>query len=50
MSGLNPDGAGDFLAIQFQLDDVFSFDLQPLRHLGTDEHGIVPGELGHRLG
>ena len=50
MSGLNPDRAGDFLAVQFEFDNVFDFDLQPLRHLGTDEDGVVPGELGHRLG
>src|SRR5271168_2405949 len=50
MSGLNPDWAGDLLSIQFQFDNVFHFNLEPLGHLGTDEHGVVPGELGHRLG
>ena len=50
MAGLNPDRAGDFLPVQLEFDHVFDFDLQPLRHLGTDEHGVVPGELGHRLG
>ncbi len=50
MACLNPYRAGDFLAVQLQFDNVFTFDLQALRHLGADEHGIVPGELGHRLG
>ncbi len=50
MAGLNPDRAGDFLAVQFEFDHVFNFDLQALRHLGADEDGIVPDQLGHRLG
>src|SRR5580704_3125509 len=50
MAGLNPNRAPNFLAIQFQLDNVIDLNLQPLRHLGTDEHGVVPSELGHRLG
>ena len=50
MSGLNPDGACDFLAVQFEFDNVFRCELQALRHFGTDLHGVVPGELGHRLG
>ena len=50
MSGLNPDGAGDFFAVEFELDHVFDFDLETLRHLWADEDGVVPGELGHRLG
>ena len=50
MACLNPNRAGDLLAVQLKLDHVFGLDPEPLRHLGTDEHGIVPGELGHRLG
>src|SRR5258707_8834491 len=50
MAGLNPDRAGDFLSVQFEFDNVFDFDLEALRHLGADEHGVVPSELGHRLG
>ena len=50
MARLNPYRAGNFLSVQLKLDDVFRFDLHPLRHFGADEHGVVPGELGHRLG
>ena len=50
MSGLNPDGAGDFLTVQFKFDDVFGFDVQALGHRGTDLDGVVPRELVHRLG
>src|ERR1700733_2000138 len=55
MAGLNPDWARDFLSVhaisgQSQFDNVFHSDLQPLRHLRADEHGIVPDELVHRLG
>ena len=50
MSGLNPDGAGDFLAVEFEFDDVFGGDVEALRHRGTDLDGVVPGELVHRLG
>ena len=31
MSGLNPDGAGDFLTVQFEFDDVFGGDVEALR-------------------
>src|SRR5580704_9844422 len=50
MAGLNPDGAGDFFAVQFKLDHVFRGNLQPVGHLGADQDRVVPGELGHRLG
>ena len=50
MADLNPDRAGDLLAVQFEFDHVFGFDPQALRHRGTDQHGVVPGELVHRLG
>ena len=50
MSGLDPDCALAFLAVQFEFDNVFRGELQALRHFGTDLHGVVPGELGHRLG
>src|ERR1700723_1474656 len=45
MSSLNPDRAGDFLAVQFEFDNIFDFDLQPLRHRGTDLHAAVPSKL-----
>src|SRR6202140_4585002 len=50
MSGLNPDGAGDFFAVEFKLDYIFGFDAQALRHRGTDLDSVVPSELVHRLG
>ena len=50
VSGLNPDGAGDFLAVQFEFDHVFGGDVETLRHRGTDLDGVIPGELVHRLG
>src|SRR5580698_4476716 len=50
MAGLNPDGAGDFFAVQFEFDYVFGGDVETLRHLGADLDGVVPGELRHRLG
>ena len=50
MAGLNPRGAFDFFAVEFQLEHVFGSNLHPLGHLGADLDGIVPGELVHRLG
>src|SRR5208283_1604665 len=50
MPYLNPNWALDFLPVQFKFDDIASLDLQPVRHLGTNEHSIVPSKLGHRLG
>src|SRR5208282_4989078 len=49
MASLNPDGAFDFLAVEFQFDDVFRCQLQALGHRGTDHDGVVPGQLGQRL-
>ena len=39
-----------FLPLQFEFDHVFRGDVEALGHLGADEDGVVPGELGHRLG
>src|SRR5580704_5747393 len=50
MSCLNPDGSGDFLTVQFELDDVFGRDAETLRHRGAHLDGVVPSELRHRLG
>src|SRR6266700_639590 len=47
MAGLNPDGARDFLAVEFEFDYVFGRDVETLRHLGPDEDGVFPCELGH---
>ena len=50
MSGLNPDGALNLFAVQFEFDYVHRHDVETLGHLGADEHGVVPGELRHRFG
>src|ERR1700722_18840868 len=49
MPRLNPNCAGDFLSVQLKLDDIFGLDAQPVCHTGTNEHGVVPGKLSHRL-
>src|SRR3984885_6581313 len=50
VAGLNPDRTLDFLSVELEFDNVFCVDLQPFGHLGADEDGVVPGELGHGLG
>src|SRR5581483_3475999 len=50
MSGLNPYGAFEFPAVQFEFDNIFRGELQTVGHLGTNEDRVVPSELRHRLG
>ncbi len=50
MSSLNPDWSRDLLAIEFQLDHVFCLQTHPRGHCRPDQHGVIPGDLGHRLG
>jgi len=50
MSGLNPNRAVDFLAVQLQFDDIIGCQVQAVRHRGPDQNRIVPGHLGHGLG
>ncbi len=50
MPDLHPNRARNFFAVEFEFDYVDGFYAQAVGHLGTHEHGIVPGELRHRLG
>ena len=50
MADLDPDRSGHLLAVEFEFDQVFGFDLHALGHGRTHQHRVVPGELVHRLG
>ena len=50
MPDLHPDRTRDFFAVEFEFDHVDGLYAQAVGHLGTHEHGVVPGELVHRLG